>query len=867
VVVTAQTFGFLQRPFRLSSFPHFTFVRFVNFAAAAWFDLPRSRLLLSFQLHRLLPMTVPSVFRKLLKAESTAILPSSEDELDVLFATYRVRAEAIPARNRANLKPSRERLELAAGILWFHTHVNDPAPALERLPPDQRILLVECFDADYSLFAGDPKWPSKLAGFFKFAAPSDSTPTKRAAPARSRPAPGALAPPEAPSTSSTGPAPGVPGRRVDKGVSLGPAADCDSEVEGGSDAASVLSGGPDFSALGDVPASSRDAGHARRKSGKKKKKSKRSKKQKRRRDSTSASSSSSDSGDAGDSGAGPAPPAWSLPARLDAFSQPVALAALEAQVKAACGPPRSWVRSNVLIEGLEASEWLVRLHRNHGRTQKQLREYDAYRKEMASEDRSNPLWIHRLSLRYSSDDGYELDAKLLASLAVGESPAKYAGAAGFQDEDGLKKYREAVGRLGAQWNFILQAVGGSYDPGQGVYGNFRAQLLGMYARRYALMYLELGGNTSSPVDCVRQASREVLAHSARQCLEIRQYLQSFFDDLAGRAGAAGDAWAYSERASFVSSRVVQVFGAAVRIFLESEGTAAKPGASAFGGAASSAGPAHLPQPSPLPTPGPTPAGHGYASWGPPPAYAPPAAPPPPFYPTSQAFAAPSFGSGGPSHFSGPAAPPYSAGTPQQASVPAACAPRAAKRGLQAAIDGAVTAVGSGGYGAGAGGGGHDSGGHSAAGGPARTDGVGAPHKVVRFDPAAVKPEPQDGGGGQQAGGSEASGALFQPSHRWILGKYAAFLGTGCLRPECTCYKKFDGAHRGAIGPHARWDCPLRFIAQCGRCPGFTAEGLRLRSAWIDNDTMTPETVLEWKRLIEERGLQVARGTPGPPRFP
>jgi hypothetical protein len=160
----------------------------------------------------------------------------------------------------------------------------------------------------------------------------------------------------------------------------------------------------------------------------------------------------------------------------------------------------------VLIEGLEATDWLVLLlHRNQDRTQKQLREYDAYRKEMAYYDRSNPLWIHRLSLRYSGDDDFELDAKLLASLAVGESPAKYASAAGFQDEDGLTKYRDAVGRLGAQWKLIRQAVCGGLDPGQPIYGNFLAQLMGMYARRYALMYSEHSGNTTSPTECVRLA--------------------------------------------------------------------------------------------------------------------------------------------------------------------------------------------------------------------------------------------------------------------------------------------------------------------------------------------------------------------------
>ena len=88
-----------------------------------------------------------------------------------------------------------------------------------------------------------------------------------------------------------------------------------------------------------------------------------------------------------------------------------------------------------------------------------------------------------------------------------------------------------------------------------------------------------------------------------------------------------------------------------------------------------------------------------------------------------------------------------------------------------------------------------------------------------------------------------------------------------MQPECTCWKKFDAQQQRAIGPHARWDCPLRFIAQCGYCPGFTINGLRHRSAWIDHDTMTAETVAEWKHLIEAKELKPARGVRGAPSFP
>jgi hypothetical protein len=130
----------------------------------------------------------------------------------------------------------------------------------------------------------------------------------------------------------------------------------------------------------------------------------------------------------------------------------------------------------------------------------------------------------------------------------------------------------------------------------------------------------------------------------------------------------------------------------------------------------------------------------------------------------------------------------------------------------------------------------------------------------------VKVEQQrDGGVGQQ----QEPGILALPAHAWLLGKYASFTGSGALRPECNCWRKFDAEHQSSIGPHACWDCPLRYIAQCGYCPGFTINGLRLRNAWIDHDTMTAETVAEWKHLIEVKDLKPARSVrgAGAPKFP
>ena len=132
-------------------------------------------------------MSSNTAFRKLLKSESSAALPATEDAVVELFDLYVVRPEARPERGSRNSKPTPERLELAAAILWFNTHVSDPVAALVRLSFEMQEKLAECFVKDFAAFSGDSKWQSKLSSYLKFAAPSGSTPQKCAAqPARGR---------------------------------------------------------------------------------------------------------------------------------------------------------------------------------------------------------------------------------------------------------------------------------------------------------------------------------------------------------------------------------------------------------------------------------------------------------------------------------------------------------------------------------------------------------------------------------------------------------------------------------------------------------------------------------------------------------
>ena len=464
------------------------------------------------------------------------------------------------------------------------------------------------------------------------------------------------------------------------------------------------------------------------------------------------------------------------------------------------------MRSTRLIRCLKPTDWLGRLYRSGSRSGKQLRDYERYlKRDLTAEDRSDPLWIHRLSLCYAKDGGFELDAKHLAFLAVGESPADYAGSGGFRDQDGLKKYLEAVAGLREQWLLIQQASGLMVDPGEAVFGNFRSQLLGMFARRYALMHSHLLASTSSADKSVRLASCEVLSHSARQCLEIKDYLKQFFDDVSSRAGTVGAGWTFQQRAAFVHSRVEKVFGPAVRVFLETEGAAPRSAVLGFAGAAALGGAPPAPllgqvaSSWPLPAsphlggPGPAP------SWRPPPPYAPPGALPP----LAPGYALPAGASGcspAPTSSTSQDGQPLVAPHPidgvlGQGAGSAGGQQRVARRTLQDAMDGA----GRGGPG---GGGAGRSDGQAAGAGP-------SPSSKVRFDPV-VKVEPQRDGGGD--GQQKEQGALAQPAHPWLLGKYAPHTGQGALRPEC--------AYAGPSLQRGSWGCLPRGRSSpsCGDAP-------------------------------------------------
>ncbi len=106
----------------------------------------------------------------------------------------------------------------------------------------------------------------------------------------------------------------------------------------------------------------------------------------------------------------------------------------------------------------------------------------------------------------------------------------------------------------------------------------------------------------------------------------------------------------------------------------------------------------------------------------------------------------------------------------------------------------------------------------------------------------VKPDP--GGGG-----AEEKPYLGQPQHPYVSGTDCASVPPGQTRkPACGCLHQFK--LRYLPGPHATWDCPLRYISQCGSCPGFNPDGSRDPSQW-QGENLSRAAKSAWLALIAE----------------
>ena len=102
--------------------------------------------------------------------------------------------------------------------------------------------------------------------------------------------------------------------------------------------------------------------------------------------------------------------------------------------------------------------------------------------------------------------------------------------------------------------------------------------------------------------------------------------------------------------------------------------------------------------------------------------------------------------------------------------------------------------------------------------------------------------------------THVSGFLGIPGATVIVGQDIGF-DPAPGPPICTCSIAtfFPGTvHRG-------FECPLRYIARYGRCPGWTLPGVRIPAAWNGN-CLTPATRAEWLTYITQFDLTAARAS-------
>ena len=96
--------------------------------------------------------------------------------------------------------------------------------------------------------------------------------------------------------------------------------------------------------------------------------------------------------------------------------------------------------------------------------------------------------------------------------------------------------------------------------------------------------------------------------------------------------------------------------------------------------------------------------------------------------------------------------------------------------------------------------------------------------------------------------------LSQPMHGYVSGEDLAVVPAGmCWKPACGCRNHWPLGFDP--GPHATWDCPYRYIQQCGHCPGFNPDGTKDLSQWLPGGTaLTRATKEKWLELIKRHNL-------------
>ena len=783
-------------------------------------------------------------FIELLETDTAAVLPSSAKDCSIFLTAMQASFD-----HGRTSEARAARLELAAAILWAQAMRDDPDPHFIKLPDGHRRLLIAGLQLDIGLLK-KPTWPTAVVRrAVAFMAPGGS-PTKKpkAGSERGRgqqlsksgvrraAAPSgdeedsdeALAP-----RRRSGDAAPIPLRKDRSEKTSAPKRRHSlalSDEEGDSDDVTALP-----SPRRSPKARGRPRSVARRES------SSSNSSCSSDSDSVSSASSSSSAESSDHSGLGSAASkarrrslsttskssrrlessASSSAPKLELTDKP--------RIRTLCGLP--WRSGEDLQENLPP-RWYHLLHTGRTWTTKQLREYEKTRskskrnKGVRREDPSNPAWVHRLSFIYGGDDTLLVDAANLARLVKGESRADFVHR-GSTDHRAQQAYDAHLRDMKVRYGRVSSAFAQSRLPDELEVQDLCESLLDTLSRRFLAMRRALSSRGRS--------ATEVLANTARQYHEVRKYIRSLRTDLGQRSKELSDR---DERSQFIGGRLGAFLQPAVEQVLaletydadkdalslsqRSSRRADQPSAATSPSAkrlrsdsqpsAPAATPAATPGPGPCFLPGPLFPGHLVAH----PFGAQPFAPSPwsgPFFPPPVPPALP------PPTYQPPAAAAKIAAAP---TTPAAAPAPAAKRRVTYA-DGATPG--------------------------------GAPARAAHM--------------AQSLGTwTSAKGYLGLPAHAWVCGARAAPplpAGTQSFPPRCGCIDAL-----GFPGPHATWDCPLRYYIMRGPCPGFLADGRRDPAAWI-GDEISDETRKQWLHYVSAHdglpALSIARSaSTGPPKF-
>jgi hypothetical protein len=411
---------------------------------------------------------------------------------------------------------------------------------------------------------------------------------------------------------------------------------------------------------------------------------------------------------------------------------------------------------------------------------------------------------HRLSLAFTTDEDLMVNAEHIRFMCEGERISDWAGEAGRRlgGQTARAAYALLLDQLREAWTSVNAACRRLEHVGSPAVLHLTDQFLLLLERRYARFAIVL---VAGP------AREEILANVARQLGELRVFFAAFSQNLADRAGRLP----YAEQAVFAGERYVNLFTPSMNFLLGEDGGSIpggiRLGDGGCGGSSPAAGrsgrgilkPSSLavsftdPSVSPMTPPRPPPPPPPQSATWPYGVYQP--IPPHLVNPYTPTPPPPPAGAAAWHGFGGPLGV-TTTGPPAPAYSPPA-APMYSPPAAPAAAG------------------------------------------------VAIKSEP----GGKTTG----KGFAGQPMHAYVTGADCAVAPAGTpWMPPCGCANSIVSGPRP--GPHATWDCPLRYIAKFGRCPGFLLTGLRDPAQWLPGDILTRAAKDDWLQLIAQHHLKLPR---------